>query len=313
MYIPTLHEVVRQNWSQYSERVVECDEDNRRFWLRMKAGTVLFKLDDLNSPIVGAIFSEQSLSLNSSASPDELRACFAQGWSQNLAGRLLILPDLLSPQSSVLIGINATRFWLPSSESTYFSETTYSTKWTGDLWELPETELASQFNPEWNDADSMPRRAWNWHRLSSEEKHWSQLLWERGSQQKMENLTRAMMHSDSELWQERDLWGINYRFNFDGNATTESVRAHTILRPPSARIARLGQLFLEHNRAKLQRPPLLPALTPARSFSPDGYAWVHLRYSAPSQHEQLEAHLILRDWIADKVSAVEAQQLLPAI
>ena len=311
MYIPTLHEVVRQDWSQYSQRVVEFEENSRRFWLRMKAGTVLFKLDDLNSPIVGAIFSEQSLSLNSSASPDELRACFAHGWKRNLAGRLLPLPDSASPQSSVLVGANSTLFWLPNSDSAYFSETTHSTKWSGDLWELPEAEFANQFMSEWNDANSLPRRAWEWHQLSSEEKSWSQLAWTSGSQRELENLTRAMMHSDSELWQERDLWGINYRFNSAGSATVESVRARTILRPPSARIARLGALFLAHNCARLQRPPLLPALTPARSFSPDGYAFIHQRFSPPSQHEQLEAHLILRDWLANKVSASEAKQLLP--
>ena len=314
MYIPTLHEVVRQDWSQYSERAVGFNEDGRRFWLRIKAGTVLLKLDDLNSPIVGAIFTEQSLSLNSSASPDELRACFAHGWNRNLAGRLLTLPDFLSPQSPILIGVNATRFWLPSSESAYFSETTHSTKWTGNLWELPEIELANQFIPEWRDANSLPRRAWEWHRLSSFEKAWSQLSWQRGSRRELENLTRAMAHSDIQFWREHDWWATNYQFFADGQSKVHSVRGRELfMTSPPARIMRLGQLFLNHNCATLQRPPLLPALTPARSFSPDGDAFLHLRFSAPSQHERLEAHLVLRAWLADKVSPSEAKQLLPAI
>ena len=266
----------------------------------MIAGTFVFKVGALDAAIVGAVFSGCRLELvNGGAPPDRMCAHFVENWKQNLVGRLLALPAPLAPSPPVLVGVNANHFWIPD-ETGVFTATTHAAKLSGNLWKMPETKLANQLTSEWNDADSLPRRAWDWHRLDHWEKCWSQLVWERGSRRELENLTRAMIYSDTELWRERDLWGINYKFLPDGNASVESVRAHTVLRAPSERIARLGRLFLERNRASLQRPPLLPALTPARSFSPDGYAWIHLRYSAPSQHERLEAHLLLRDWLQDK-------------
>ena len=303
--------IFREPWRR-SERIVKLDWNGHRFWLRAAGCEFLFKRDDLDSALCGAIFTEQPL--NSGASPDELRAYFIEGWRAGRAARLLEWPDPLAPQQPVLVGINRDRFWFSMNASAYYTETTYSTQLSGDLWEISPAAIAHDFVDEWNDADSLPRRAWEWHRLSSEEKSWSQLAWQRGSRRELENLTRAMAHSDIQFWREHDWWATNYQIFADGQSKVHSVRGRELfMTSPPARIMRLGQLFLNHNRATLQRPPLLPALTPTRSFSPDGDAFLHLRFSAPSQHERLEAHLVLRAWLADKVSPSEAKQLLPAI
>lgn len=316
MHIPDLHEFMRAPWLAHPERVVDFEWQGHHFWLRMRGSNFLFKKDALDSSVWGAIFAEQQL--NSGASPDELRSHFVEKWSEGRVGRLLALPDPMPPHSAVLVGVSASRFWLPMNDSASDTETTHSAKWAGDLWELTEKELGNLLLPDWANATSMPRRAWEWHRLDSVEKSWSQLKWINGSRQELENLTRAMAHSDTQFWGEHSFWATNYQLFADGKSKVHSLRGRglfTTMPPP--RIVRLGQIFLDYNRSHLQRPPLLPPLlpplTPARGFSPDGDAFLHLRFSAPSQHEKLEAHLLLRTWLQDKISAQEIEHLMPPI
>lgn len=311
MHIPDLHEFMRAPWSRDSGRAIDFDWEGQSFWLCMKASEFVFKKETLDSHVWGAIFTEQPL--NSGASPDEMRAHFAEGWRHNRVGRLLALPNPSTPHQSVLVGVNDHRFWL-MNEQEHGTETSHSARLRGDLWEISEDKLRSWLMSDWNNANSFPRRAWKWDRLDFSEKVWSQLTWTSGSRQQLENLTRAMAHSDTEFWHEHDWWATNYQVFADGKSKVHSLRGRMLYTTkPSARIARLGQLFLDHNRATLQRPPLMPALTPARSFSPEGYAFLHLPFSAPSQHEKLEAHMLLRDWLKDKISSTEIELLVPRI
>jgi hypothetical protein len=106
------------------------------------------------------------------------------------------------------------------------------------------------------------------------------------------------------------LWGINYIFHPDGRANIESMRARIILRPPSERELRLGTLFLEWNQAKLQRPPQMPPLTPAHSFSPDHDSFIHIRVEEPSMHDIAEAYIGLKAWLEGKLSREEIEEML---
>lgn len=303
-----LHELLSHTWGA-SDEVVDFHWQGQRFWLRMQEALLVFKKDSLDSQICGMI----GRAVDGIGSADNLRLCFERGWRHGQAVRLLALPKPSAPHQNVLVGINEFRFYFVEGAYEY-TETKYSADLKGALWQISDAELRSRLMPDWNDANSLPRRAWEWHRLGSLERNWSQLVWQRGSQRELENLTRSMAHSDTKFWDKHEWWATNYEIRADGTSKVHSVRGPSFcLYKPPTRIAVLGRLFLNSMSATLQRPPLMPPTMPDRSFSPNGYAFLHLPFTAPSQHERLEATLSLRDWLQDKLAPEPIDLLVPRI
>jgi hypothetical protein len=310
--IPTLHDFARENWGEIQNRLIELEFDNSHFWLRHVRNLVFFRVSHFDSAITGAIFADEVL--NSFETPDKLRSHFLEGWRQGFYGRLIDLPDPLNEQQIILSAVNPTLCWLVDGNA-FETWTTHSQPLPlkeVDLWQISDADLAHLLSRDWNDENSPPRRALEWHRLDHWEKSWTQLSWIRGSREELENLTRWMVHSDPELWHERPLWGINYEFWPIGTAEIKTVRANSVLRPPSARLTRLGALFLQCNQAKLQRPPMMPSLTPDRSYSQNHYAFIHVRFTTPSAAEVTDACLNLRSWLNGRMHQYEIDALVSA-
>ena len=308
----TMSDWALSDWQQFGDRLISVKTEGRAFKIIYLQHHVWVRPDGQSADFTGVVMDGR-YGGDTQATPDERRVHFLENWRSSRVGRLLVLPDPLDARSQIFAAANQRNVWLLREDYEYDTWTTHSQPLPFDetqLWNVSQSDLRSWIEADWKCQAPSLMQALKWHRLSHTDRSWEQLAWTRGSRQELGNLTRWMAHSDASLWRERPLWGINYKFHPDGSANIESLRARTILRPPSERERRLGTLFLEWNQAKLQRPPQMPPLTPAHNFAPDHDAFIHIRFTEPSMHDIAEAYVGLSAWLKGKMPPEEIELLL---
>jgi len=308
----TLRDFASEEWGEKKDSLAFIEIEGHQFWLHFVLGSLLFRSVNKSADYTGGCFNFL-IEPDTSATDGDLRACFLQNWREKTVGRLLLLSESNNEKNKWLVGFELEKLWIANEEGGYPTWCSHSNSLPIEkkhLWTLSSTKLTELILPDWENENLDLRRALEWHRLPESEKWWARLDWEMGSREELENLTRWMAHTDASLWRERDLWGINYMFQPDGSAVIYNLRARSICREPSQREQRLGSLFLQYNRARIQRPPQISSITPAEFYSAQQEAFIAIRFTTPSMHEILEARLKLATWLKNKIPDDEIDSLL---
>ncbi len=147
--------------------------------------------------------------------------------------------------------------------------------------------------------------------IEDEQRGETPLEWMCGSREELETLTRALLHTQPD-W--NGAARMTARFSSEseyGRAALNWVRRDDLYKPepPSPRLQTLSDLFLDFNTPVGHRWEFQDAMGGRASWEPEGHG-ITIEVSAPTSHERLEAHLLLRDWLSGKVAPDEIESLV---
>ena len=178
---------------------------------------------------------------------------------------------------------------------------------------LNKQETIETLRNTWNNQDSDIRFAWEWSRLNDADKN-QLLMGETGNLRKLEQVMRQVLVATTQLWELHDRWmwkltpyeSSNDGFFYDISSFEEDnvVWSHH------------WQKFLRLRYAPQWRQDLIERYECAREFyyssSNFTIGLVEVNHP-PTAHEQLEAKLALRDWLANAATPDVAAVLLASL
>ncbi len=244
----------------------------------------------------------------SSRGSSQMRSLIERAFRQNRWGVKIVpisvvyLPEL--PDSPrVAVHKHPYFSWCPTTNRNDFLQFKISSR--PAEFSPPQSEMKGQLLNCWKDRDSDARFAWQWASLSRNAKI-QMLTGYNGNMDELTHLMRKVLLSSGLLWRHAPRWHwriciIPIQGRIYGNAPTKSLEAEL----------KLLELWDSVFRAHFM-PQAQPNLLQYHSCIEDdmrtlGQASVR---QAPTAHEQLEAKLALREWLHNKATPPQIEQLL---
>ena len=161
----------------------------------------------------------------------------------------------------------------------------------------------------WNIENSDVRFSWKWSQLSPAEAN-NLLMGVTGDLRELEQIMRWVIISATRLWESSDHWTWKltpYEFSDDGfSSDTHSLHGEVLS-------SRKWQKFLRSRYAPNWRGDLIARHQCALKFyefSRNFYLGIAKISPPPTAHEQLEAKLALREWLQNKATPAQIEELL---
>ena len=174
---------------------------------------------------------------------------------------------------------------------------------------LDEHAAKQQILDAWQDESSDAHFAWQWAMLTQEERY-LQLTGFEGNQQELEVVMRSILQGTSKLWRvEKALeWILSPEepwSNIDSATDNEEI-AYEVVKA-------WYPILQSYFAPAWQEKRLTNHLCAQKFWEQRGFLPVVSVDSSPTAHEQLEAKLQLRNWLADKATPDEAARLLASL
>ena len=228
---------------------------------------------------------------------------------RNSIARVLRLYELPQEPRLALWGLERC-FWLNGEG--HWKRTEFKQPATSFYWS--ESQARQSLLSQWHKSESRARFSWEWSRLDDKQK--KHRLGFTGDELELERVMSLVLAARNHDWKEGDclIWQFdadNETGQFAGsfvnaNQHNQQEASLDLLSWDDLLIARYAsswrsELVVQHECVK----PYLSSL-----YYEFGYA---IRNQAPTAHEQLEAKLALRDWLADKATPEQARELLASL
>ncbi len=178
------------------------------------------------------------------------------------------------------------------------------------LWRTPTQVLQEQFGHEWNNPNSDVREALPWCDLPHNERMWRSIEWQIGGREEIETVAPAFCKLETE-WQHHEKLTLSISASESSKPENRwlSVRAMIMARTasrfaPDHRLSRAFDRIEERNQGVFNVPNghrnawRMPwvEVDPFRLHR--GGAKIRIQINPLTQHERLEAALLLRDWLS---------------
>ncbi|RYD94905.1 MAG: hypothetical protein EOP54_16715 [Sphingobacteriales bacterium] len=180
---------------------------------------------------------------------------------------------------------------------------------TLSLTRASTANLRSQFEKEWSDPLSNARTALSWCDMSDDERSWRYIRWEKGGREEVERVTRIACIAESGWNQDSSIRLLIRVFPHSPtrqeNGLIISASTSQFEFTDESRLHRVFERVRERNQGFYDEPmercndSLLSWNYPLYlSLSQEQVTSIYSRIALPTQHERMEATLVLRDWLA---------------
>ena len=235
--------------------------------------------------------------------------CKAFEGNKNYSVARLLRLDGFSPEPRVALRTRDKSVWMP----TYSHESWI--EFDGQVqYDLTEFREQSRLTMDCRDESNDAHFAWEWTKLNDKQRE--HCLGFVGDKQQLERVMNLILTARNHQWEDEDWFMWQFDVNIEtgeffglfnnSNPNHQEQTTHTLSLWDDLLIAKYAsswqsQLVVQHKCVKQYL---------ASKHYEFGYAFIE---NPPTAHEQLEAKLALRDWLADKVAPGVATKLLASL
>ncbi len=241
---------------------------------------------------------------------EKIRSIVCRAFALNNADwgvvRLFQLPQL-SGKPRVVADFRESLWWCPAPVWTNFVPFRLTPATTALAPE--ESAAQQQLLSAWDDKSSDAYFSWKWATLSKEERD-AQLIGFDGNWRELELVMQLILTGASQLWQSES----SLEWMFDPGRCWSNIDSGTDNEAAADVIVEEWHPILQsYFLPSWQQSHLTDHPCVERFWSHYGILEVVSFDRPPTAHEQLEAKLALRDWLADKATPEEAARLLASL
>lgn len=181
------------------------------------------------------------------------------------------------------------------------------------FWKTPTQRIQQHFEQEWSDASSDVRAALLVCDLTDTERLWWSVNWRCGGPQELEEIMRIAFKCEAN-WPTNGTLSVAWHFTSTAapklnrailiTPTDEVYRWNLLDDHPDHRLSRLAKRLSQRNQGFIQ--PFSPRFYWDNNWKPGapiGNPYVttnrQIQVEPPTQHERMEAALLLRDWLRE--------------